>query len=361
MLNTVLGNQRWQTELETAALEVIRSGQYILGKEVTLFEEKCSNYIGALYSVGVSSGTDALLLCLMTLGIGPGDEVICPSFTFFATAGVISRVGAKPVFVDVLLDCFTMDPVKVKSAITDKTKAIIPVHLFGQCSNIEALRSAIGTRKITIIEDAAQAIGTSNGSTQVGTLGELGCFSFFPSKNLGGLGDSGLVTTNDKNLAEELRCMRVHGGKQRYYHDKVGGNFRIDTLQAAMLRVKLKYLTEEANKRKENAAYYLDNVSNERIVLPKEVRGSHSWNQFTLRVLDGRRSELIDLLNKKEIGNAIYYPLPLHKQECFKHLGIAFDMKVTDLLSEEVLSIPIAPELTKDQLQFVAETLSNWR
>lgn len=362
MLDPQRGNAEILNELEAAVLKVIRSGKYILGEEVEKFEKTCAEYLGCSDTIAVSSGTDALLLSLMTLGIGPGDEVICPSFTFFATAGAVSRVGAVPVFVDIYPNCFTLDIDSVRNAITANTKAIIPVHLFGQSADMLPLIQLAEQYKLFIIEDACQAIGTEYMNKKVGTLGTTGCFSFFPSKNLGGFGDAGLVSTNDPVLAKELRSMRVHGGKQQYIHERVGGNFRIDALQAALLNVKLKYLPEAELARKRHAALYiaaLDKCTN--FTIPLLQRGKHVWNQFTLRVHNEQRDSLQFFLRNKGIASAIYYPLPLHKQTCFQDV-VPQDcfFPETDRAAQEVLSVPIASEITDEELFYVIEALSEF-
>ena len=321
MLNPVLGNSKIIKEIELASIEVIRGGRYILGDQVKEFEKSCAEHLGCKYAIGVSSGTDALLLSLMAMGIGPGDEIICPSFTFFATAGSIARVGAKPIFVDILPDCFTIDPESIKKSITKKTKAIIPVHLYGQCADMLNIKKIAENYNLKIIEDAAQAIGACFNVRMAGTWGDVGCFSFFPSKNLGGFGDSGLITTNDDELNYKIRCLRVHGGEQQYYHKYIGGNFRIDTIQAAMLNIKLKYLKEFEDARKFNAQFYQENLKDIFwCKMPQEVRGKHTWNQFTICIKNDLRDEFKKYLESQEIASAIYYPLPLHKQECFKNI-----------------------------------------
>lgn len=358
MLDPQKSNAPYQDELERVALNVIRSGKYILGTEVETFEKTCAQYLSCEDTIAVSSGTDALILSLMALGIGPGDEVICPSFTFFATASSIVRVGAVPVFVDVYPGCFTINSSEIINAITDKTKAIIPVHLFGQSAEMEAILKIAKEHNLFIIEDACQAIGAEH-IRKAGTLGDTGCFSFFPSKNLGGFGDAGLVSTNNKDLAKELRSLRVHGSSKQYYHDKIGGNFRIDALQATLLNVKIKYLPEAEVKRIEHADLYFEHLQNVKtFMLPPKVRGHHTFNQFTIRVVDDRRDSLQVFLKDKGITSAIYYPLPLHQQKCFEHL-VPRDLFLseTEKLSKEVLSLPIASELSNDQIMYVINSL----
>jgi dTDP-4-amino-4,6-dideoxygalactose transaminase len=348
-----------KSELEQVVLKVLNSGQYILGQEVKDFEKKIADYLEVEEAIGVSSGTDALILSLMTLGIGPGDEVICPSFTFFATAGAIARVGARPVFVDIYRDCFTIDVSSIMRAITKKTKAIIPVHLFGQSADMTSILNLAKRFGLIIIEDAAQAIGSKCLGSYIGSFGATGCFSFFPSKNLGGFGDAGLITTQDKDLAKELRIMRVHGGREQYIHQQVGGNFRIDALQAALLSVKLDSLDEMGQLRFEHAVQYNYALSSCSLYeLPYMRRGLHVYNQFTIRVLYGQRDKLREFLSKKGIGTGIYYPIPLHRQECFKDI-VPYDLFLTetDLASQECLSLPISSELTKAQINYVIKAL----
>ncbi|MBW2381575.1 MAG: DegT/DnrJ/EryC1/StrS family aminotransferase [Deltaproteobacteria bacterium] len=310
--------------LTDKAAEVIRSGRYILGPEVVAFEREVAEYIGVEHAVGISSGTDALTVALMALGIGPGDEVITTPFTFFATAGCIARVGATPVFVDIRPDTFNIDVEQVAAAVTDRTRAILPVHLFGQACDMRALLGVATTHGLPIIEDAAQAIGTKSPLGPVGSLGAYGCFSFFPSKNLGGFGDSGLVTTQDPALAEKARVMRAHGSNPKYYHSVIGGNFRIDALQAALLRVKLPELQGWTLRRRENASRYDAAFStsglDESLLRPPLRRfEGHVYNQYVLRT--SRRDELQAHLQAEQIATAIYYPVPLHRQECFALLG----------------------------------------
>lgn len=355
MLNPKLSNQRYQLELEDTARRVLRSGQYILGQEVSDFEEAIAEHIGVKYAVGVSSGTDALILSLMTLGIGPGDEVLCPAFTFFATAGAIARVGATPVFVDVDPETFNISHTSAIMAMTKKTKAIIPVHLFGQSADMKPILDLAKFEGLYVIEDACQSIGATYEGSPVGSMGDVGCFSFFPSKNLGGFGDSGLVTTNNPDLADQLKQMRVHGGHTRYEHKRIGGNFRMDALQAALLNVKLKYLKDDEYQRRQHADYYqLALRHTDAFVLPQEVHGHHVYNQYTLRCKN--RSKLVEHLTMNDIGYGIYYPIPLHQQECFNYLP-AKSLPNAELLSQECLSIPIAPELKDSELLSIVGAL----
>ena len=360
-------NQPLAAELKDTFARVLDSSQFILGPEVTEFERQVAAGVGATHAIGVSSGTDALLLSLMALDIGPGDEVLCPSFTFFATAGSVSRTGATPVFVDSLDDDFNLDLSDAAGRVTDKTKAIIPVHLFGQAADMDAVQRLASAHDLMVLEDAAQSMGTQFGEKKAGTIGDLCAFSFFPSKNLGGFGDGGMITTNDDALAERVRILRVHGGAPKYYHKAIGGNFRLDPLQAALLRAKLGHLPVYIAKRRANAATYLERLSEStpvregRLLLPSEMSGrTHTWNQFTLRVTNGKRDALMEHLAANQIGSAIYYPVPLHRQECFSNLaGVEARLPICEKMADEVLSIPIYPELSTEQIDHVINTIAN--
>jgi dTDP-4-amino-4,6-dideoxygalactose transaminase len=347
-------------EIRAAMDRVCDSQQFILGPEVTAFEEEVAGFCGARFGIGVSSGTDALLMALMALNVGPGDEVITTAYSFFATAGAVSRLGAKPVFVDILPDSFNMDPALVEAKITPRTRAILPVHLFGRCAELEPLLTIGSERDLPVIEDAAQAIGSSDGQRrQAGTRGAVGCFSFFPSKNLGGFGDGGLVTTNDGALAEALRVLRVHGSKPKYFHKVVGGNFRLDALQAAVLRVKLPHLAQWSTVRRRNADRYralFDKAGvMPKVKLPQDVPG-HIYNQFVIRVPD--RDRLQAFLAGKGVGTEVYYPVPLHLQECFAPLGYRKgDLPVSEAVAADSLALPIYPELTGEQQAYVVDQI----
>lgn len=353
-----------ENEFKTVFENVFKSGQYILGPAVESFEKDCAHYLDVKNVIGVSSGTDALLLALMALGIGPGDEVICPTFTFFATAGVIWRVGAKPVFVDMDPQTFNCDTVDIKNKITSKTKAIIPVHLFGQCADMDTIMKIAHSKGIWVIEDAAQAFGARYQGKCAGTLGTIGCFSFFPSKNLGGFGDAGCVVTNDNALAEKMKVLRVHGSKPKYYHAMVGGNFRIDTIQAALLQIKLKYLDSYALKRQDNAKQYnqfFDQNTSLPIEKPFVTREGHIYNQYVIRVKNGLRHNLQSYLKEKGIGTEVYYPVPMHLLECFKGLGYKRGaLPVSELACDEVLAIPIFPELTQEEIAHVCKSIQEF-
>ena len=360
-------NQPLAAELKDTFARVLDSSQFILGPEVTEFERQVAAGVGATHAIGVSSGTDALLLSLMALDIGPGDQVLCPSFTFFATAGSVSRTGAIPVFIDSLDDDFNLDLENAARRVTDKTKAIIPVHLFGQAADMDAVQRLASAHDLMVLEDAAQSMGTQFGEKKAGTMGDLCAFSFFPSKNLGGFGDGGMITTNDDALAERVRILRVHGGAPKYYHKAIGGNFRLDPLQAALLRAKLGHLPVYIAKRRANAATYLERLAESapvregRLLLPSEMSGrTHTWNQFTLRVTNGKRDALMEHLAANQIGSAIYYPVPLHRQECFSNLaGVEARLPICEKMADEVLSIPIYPELSTEQIDHVINTIAN--
>ena len=345
-------------EIEPAVRQLCESQMFILGPAVADFEKNVADYCGSKFAVGVSSGSDALLVSLMALDIKEGDEVITTSFTFFATAGAIVRAGAKPVFVDIDADSFNIDPALIESKITPRTKAIMPVHLFGQLARMDRIMAIAKKHNIAVIEDACQSIGASQNGIKCGNFGTFGCFSFFPSKNLGGFGDGGLVTVNDAALAEKIKLLRDHGQNPRYYYKMVGGNFRLDALQAVVLNVKLKYLESWHQRRRENASLYnklFDNCS--AVKTPKiEAGNSHIYNQYTIFVSE--RDKLQKSLADQQIGSAVYYPVPLHQQECFADLGYKKgDLPVTEKAADGVLSLPIFPELTIQQIQTVAEAV----
>jgi dTDP-4-amino-4,6-dideoxygalactose transaminase len=333
-----------------------------MGPEVEALERELAALIGVEHAVGVSSGTDALLVALMALGIGPGDEVITPTFSFFATAGCVSRVGATPVFVDIDPATFNVDPAAVARAITPRTRAVLPVHLFGLCADLDAILDVAASRGIPVIEDAAQAIGARLGRRQAGAMGTVGCFSFFPSKNLGAFGDGGLVTTTDAALAAELRLLRNHGAEPRYFHARVGGNFRLDALQAAVLRIKAPHLEEWTTARRANAdryrALFAEYGIGGAVTLPTEPEGrTHIYNQFVIRT--DRRDRLREHLTGAGISTEIYYPVPLHRQECFARLAPPADpLPAADAAAATVLALPIYGELTDAQLRHVAASIA---
>ncbi len=356
-----------KTEIFSVFEDVFRSQYFILGPEVKKLEAEIAAYCNTGYAIGVSSGTDALLIALMSLGIGPGDEVITTPYTFFATAGVITRVGATPVFVDIDPVTYNIAPEKIENAITSKTKVIMPVHLYGQVVEMDPILEIAEKYQLKIVEDAAQAIGAEDrNGKRAGSMGDLGCFSFFPSKNLGALGDGGMVVTNDADLADRVLKMRVHGGHPKYHHKMIGGNFRLDSIQAGVVSVKLKYLDRWTAKRQENAKYYAELfresglISKTGLSLPETVYSEtackhyHIYNQFVLRVDD--RDNLRSFMTKEEIGTEIYYPIPLHLQECFSHLGYKEgDFPESEKAAKETLALPIYPELTQEMQRMVME------
>jgi dTDP-4-amino-4,6-dideoxygalactose transaminase len=348
--------------LLAAVTRVCDSQRCILGDEVLALERELAAALEVGQAIGVSSGTDALLAALMALGVGPGDEVVTPTFSFFATAGAVVRVGARPVFVDIEPTTFNVDAAAVARALTPRTKAILPVHLYGQAVDMEAVLAVAASHGVPVIEDAAQAIGARDRGRAVGGLGRLGCFSFYPTKNLGAFGDGGLVTTNDPALAERLRLLRDHGQHPKYHHALVGGNFRLDAMQAAVLRVKLPHLPDWTEGRRRNAARYrqlfreagLDGV----VGLPLErPEAYHIYNQFVVRVPE--RDRLRAYLTERGIGTEIYYPVPFHRQACFATLGHPLDAYPhADAAAATVLALPIYAELTDTQLQEVVEALA---
>ena len=352
-----------QSEIRAAIDRVCESQHFILGPEVSALEEELAQVCGARFAIGVSSGTDALLVALMALEVGPGDEVVTTPYSFFATAGVVARLGARPIFVDINPNTFNIDPTAIPAKLNARTKAIIPVHLYGQCVDLTQLLSLAQERNIPIIEDAAQAIrATDTHGNQAGTTGAMGCFSFFPSKNLGAFGDAGMVVTSDEKLADSLRSLRVHGGKPKYYHPVIGGNFRLDALQAAVLRVKLPYLEAWTAKRRENAARYRNLITRadllDWITLPQDSAG-HIYNQFNIRV--PHRDQLRDFLNERGVGTEIYYPLPLHLQECFQQLNYRpGDFPHAEAAAQESLALPIYPELTEEQQRYVVDLIQEY-
>ena len=389
LLDVNAQNHPLESELTAAFQRVLKHGMFILGKEVDTLENELKEFLGVKHAIGVSSGTDALVLALMALDLQPGDEMLCPAFTFFATAGSVARVGAVPVFVDVCPICFNLDVNDAKAKITSRTKAIMPVHLFGQSADMDPIMALAAEHGLKVIEDAAQSLGAAYKGKQTGTIGDFGCYSFFPSKNLGGLGDAGLLVTNDDKFGDYARILRVHGSAPKYYHHYVGGNFRIDALQAAFLSVKLKHYNAYTANRQANAAYYdqylgaLPGVvkanpadckcaqtqaasladSNAKIVLPVSYEhNTHIWNQYTVRVLDGKRDALRDYLWSKKIGCEVYYPVTLDQQKCFAHFpeSTRVGCDVSHQLAAEVLSIPIYPELNDAQKQEVVATIAEF-
>jgi dTDP-4-amino-4,6-dideoxygalactose transaminase len=365
-------------ELREAVDRVAESQHFILGPEVEALEREVAEYSQCAHGVGVSSGTDALLVCLMAIDLRPGDEVITTPYTFFATAGAVARLGGVPVFVDIDPVTYNIDPAQIERAVTPRTRAVIPVHLYGQTADMDPVMEVAERHKLVVIEDAAQAIGSEYKGRRAGSIGHFGCFSFFPSKNLGGFGDGGMVTANDADLADRIKLLRNHGYRPKYYNKEVGGNFRLDAIQAAVLRVKLKYLDEWTEARRRNAARYRalfeeaglsvgrdapasappDSVRG--VVLPEEApRVRHIYNQFVVR--SGRRDELIGHLKERRIGTEVYYPVPMHVQECFASLGHkAGDFAESERAAAETLALPIYPELTEEMLASVVGAVAEF-
>ncbi len=349
-------------EIRPAVDRVLESQACINGPEVAQLEKEIAAYSSANHCIGVSSGTDALVLCLMALDVGAGDEVVTTPYTFFATAGSIARLGAKPVFVDIDPATFNIDPSKIEAAITPKTKAIMPVHLYGQCAEMDPILAIARKHNLPVIEDAAQAIGSEYKGKRAGSMGTVGCFSFFPSKNLGAVGDAGAVTCQDDALAKRLVKLRGHGANVKYYHDEVGGNFRLDTIHAAVLSVKLKYLDQWTAARQANAAFYTKAIESNKatramITPPPIVQSRHIFNQFVLRVKD--RDGLKDFLKVHQIGTEIYYPVPMHLQKCFADLGHQEgDFPHSEEAALTTIAIPIYPELSDAHKQHVVNSLA---
>ncbi|MFN0124577.1 MAG: DegT/DnrJ/EryC1/StrS family aminotransferase [Blastocatellia bacterium] len=355
--------QTIRADINAAVDRVFTRQSFVMGAEVSDFETAMARYCRTPHAIGCASGSDALLLALMAYDIGPGDEVITVPFSFFATAGSIARLHARPVFVDINAADFNLNPDLIESAITPRTKAIMPVHLFGQCAGMDAINAIAARHNLPVIEDAAQAIGSEYHGRTAGTLGQIGCFSFFPSKNLGGAGDGGLLTTGDAALAEKLDMLRLHGSKVKYYHRYVGVNSRLDALQAAVLGVKLQYLDQWTAARLRNATRY-DHLFAEaglpEIITPVAHAGMrHIYNQYTIRCQ--RRDELKAHLQANDIGCEIYYPVPLHLQECFAYLDYApGSLPISEAAARECLSLPIYPELTADMQHCVVETIARF-
>ena len=357
-------NAALRPEIEAALARVLDSNGFILGGEVAALEKELAEYCGVKHAIGCASGSDAILLALMAADVGPGDEVITTPYSFFATVSSITRLGATPVFVDIEPGTYNIDPARMEAAITERTKAIEPVHLYGQCADMEAINSIARDRGIAVVEDAAQAIGAEENGTRAGAMGDIGCFSFYPSKNLGGMGDGGFVTTNDDALAKKLTALRVHGAEERYYHKYVGVNSRLDGFQGAVLRVKLPHLDRWTDARQANAERYrqlfTDAGLTEHIGLPFVRQNCrHIYNQYVVRV-PGKRDELRSYLTEHGVGTDIYYPVPLHLQECFAYLGYKRgDMPESERAAEETLALPIYPELQPEQQEHVVATIAD--
>jgi dTDP-4-amino-4,6-dideoxygalactose transaminase len=348
--------QSLKAEIDLAVSDVMAATQYINGPQVTQFEEAVARYCGCKHAIGVASGTDALLLSMRAVGVGPGTEVIT-AFSFFATAGTIHNLSAKAVFVDIDEEGFNLDVKQIEKRITPQTKAIMPVHLFGQCADMDAIMEIAARHNLIVIEDAAQAISAKYKGKMSGSIGHLGCFSFYPTKNLGAPGDGGMIVTNSDELNERLRKLKAHGAKVKYAHDEVGYNSRLDTLHAAILLAKLPQLDSWSAARRNNADYYDQRFSGSQLGLPKAADYAyHIYNQYTLRL--ERRDNLRDHLKQQGIGFEIYYPTPLHLQKCFQYLGYREgDMPIAERSAKQVISIPIYPQLREDEREFVADTV----
>ena len=359
-------NQPLEDEIMAAIESICKSGQFVLGPEVTRLEERIAQYCDTKFAIGCASGTDALLLSMMAIDIGPGDEVILPSFTFFATASCVTRLGATPVFVDIDPDTFNLDPKEVASSVTSKTRAIIPVHLFGQPAEMDEIMEIAKKHDLDVVEDAAQAIGAEYHGRKVGSIGEVGCISFYPTKNLGCFGDGGMITTSDPHLAKRMRELRAHGMEKRYHHHEIGINSRLDSIQAAVLNIKLDHLDSWGDARAANAKkydqFFKKRNLNSRVTLPKiDNSVKHVWNQFAITVPDGQRDALRAHLTANRIGSEIYYPIPLHRQESLAYLNYKpGTLPNTEQAADEILNLPIFAELQDDEIESVVDGISNF-
>ncbi len=353
-------------QLRQAVERVMDSQRFVLGDEVRKLESSVAEYSQAKHAIGCASGSDALLLALMALDVGPGDEVITTPFTFFATAAAITRLGARPVFVDIDPATYNLDAAQVANAITPRTKALMPVHLYGQCAEMDSLLAICDRHGVPIIEDAAQAIGATDRGRQAGSMGAIGCFSFYPTKNLGGAGDGGMLTTNDDGLAQRLRRLRTHGGANEYEHSEVGVNSRLDELQAAVLNVKMPHLDKWSDERARKAAVYTELLNNARpdfAVITPAVRDDarHIFHQYVIRVPQ-HRDALMEHLKTHGVGTKVYYPIPLHRQDCFAYLGYKEgEFPESERAARETLALPVYPELTEAQQAYVVETIASFR
>jgi dTDP-4-amino-4,6-dideoxygalactose transaminase len=366
-LNLSANFKEVRQEVLAELTEICDSGHYVLGPKVTAFEEALAAYCGSNYALGVSSGTDALLVAMMTLGIGRGDEVIVPTFSFFATAGCVARLGARPVFCDINPETCNIDVGQVEAKLTMQTKAIIPVHLYGQLADMRPLLSAVNRHGTAVIEDAAQAIGATESAPhgkKAGAIGTFGCISFYPTKNVGAIGDAGALLTNDAQLHEKATKLRLHGETKRYHHALIGGNFRIDALQAAILTIKLRHLDQWNELRRQRAARYGElfeqsGLVPEHVRLPADLYGTHVYHQYVIRA--NRRDDLFNHLQERKIGAGIYYPIPLHLQECFAYLGHKpGEFPHAEKAAAEVLGLPMYPELTDAQQRAVVDAISGF-
>jgi len=358
-------NEPLREEFISALTRVLDSGQFIGGPDCQLLEQELAGYCQTKFAIGCASGSDALLLALMAIGLEAGDEVILPSFTFFATASAVARLGAKPVFCDIERESFNLDPEKVEALVTPRTKAIIPVHLFGQGCEMGKLQEVAAKHRLQIIEDCAQSIGASYRGVACGGIGQVGCFSFYPTKNLGGFGDGGIMTTNDPEVADRLRLLANHGMRPRYHHQAIGLNSRLDSFQAALLAIKLRELPRWTKARQENARRYQELFAarglGDLVAVPQiTVDGEHVWNQFTVRIQGATRDTVRQQMAERKVGTEVYYPIPLHQQVCFAYLGYQTgSLPETERACSEVLSLPIFPGLTAIEQEVVVDTLAD--
>lgn len=365
LLDLTEQNQSLRPEIESAIARVLDTNGFILGPEVAALESELAEYCGARHAIGCASGSDAILLALIALDVSPGDEVITTPYSFFATVSSITRLGARPIFVDIEPDTYNLDANQIEDRISEQTKAIEPVHLYGQCADMNALREISMKFDVPVVEDAAQAIGARLNGEGAGSMGDIGCFSFYPSKNLGGMGDGGFLTTNNDSLADKLKALRVHGSEVRYHHKWVGLNSRLDGFQGAVLRVKLPHLDRWTEARRANADLYrrlfTDMGLAEEIATPVEKAGArHIYNQFVVRIAS-RRDELRAHLTERGVGTDIYYPIPLHLQECFAYLGYREgDFPESERAARETLALPIYPELRPDQIDYVVRSIAEF-
>ena len=364
MLDLKAQYQAIRDEVVPAVTEVMESQAFILGPKVAQLEEAVAGYSGTGWAVGVSSGTDALLAALMAAEVGPGDEVITTPYTFFATAGCIVRLGARPVFVDIDADTYNIDPARVENSVSSRTVAVMPVHLYGQCADMDPILAVARAHDLWVVEDAAQAIGAEYHGRRAGSMGDFGCFSFYPTKNLGGVGDGGMVTVNDPALADRVRVLRTHGETSRYHHRMVGGNFRLDAIQAAVLSVKLKHLDDWTAARQRNARRYDEffaraGLAPTVVQTPKVLQDRHIFHQYVIRV--PRRDALMKHLQQAGVGCMIYYPVPLHLQECFSYLNYhQGGLPESESAALQTLAIPVYPELTPDQQEYVVDCVARF-
>ena len=364
LLDVCRGNEPMRDEFMKVIGDIIDSGRFIGGPHCQALEQAVSQQCETQFAVGCASGSDALLLALMAIGVGEGDEVIVPSFTFFATASAVTRLGATPVFVDIDPQTYNMDPMVIEEAITSNTKAIIPVHLFGQCCDMQPIMDVAKRHGLRVVEDCAQSIGATYHEKPSGSMGDIGCFSFYPTKNLGGFGDGGMLTTNDPELADRLRLLANHGMRPRYYHQEIGINSRLDSIQAAILNIKIQYVDQWGAARRENAMRYqklmIECGLADEVVLPSSsAHCGHVWNQYTIRIPNGWRDSIRQQLSDMNIGTEIYYPIPCHQQVCFSYLRFGQrPLTHTERAAGEVLALPIFPELTLEEQRVVVSSLA---